>query len=230
MKICRICGQEFEPIKNGGSRQYCFDCVPLNLSDSDRTVYRRRAIKNQGVKLLGGKCACCGETRAHILNFHHIDGEQKDGTPANLIKDGKIEEFFQEIKKCMLLCSNCHQDFHFKESWEGINIEQYLGIEVVIPLIDDIDRSKTHVKHCCTSCGKELYEKSKTGLCSVCYNKTTRVVERPEPVQLAKEIIESSFCAVGRKYGVSDNSIRKWCIAYGMPTKKDELKQWLSNQ
>ena len=44
------------------------------------------------------------------------------------------------------------------------------------------------------------------------------------PKQLAQEIIESNFCAVGRKYGVSDNTIRKWCVAYGMPKTKQELK------
>lgn len=233
MKQCRICGKEFEPVKNGGSRQYCFECVPLGLSSSDRTVYRRRALKRQGVKMLGGKCVCCGESREHVLNFHHIDRENKSGTPANLIKDGEIEQYFDEIRKCILLCSNCHQDFHFRESWEGITLEEYLG-QKVITLNDmgkdDINREKTHVKYYCTECGKELYEKTKTGLCSSCYQKTTRVAERPEPKQLAQEIIESSFCAVGRKYGVSDNAIRKWCKTYDIPTKKNELKEWLSNQ
>ena len=47
---------------------------------------------------------------------------------------------------------------------------------------------------------------------------------------LAKEIVASSFLAVGRKYGVSDNAIRKWCKAYDIPTKKDELKKWLSER
>jgi hypothetical protein len=37
-----------------------------------------------------------------------------------------------------------------------------------------------------------------------------RKVERPPYEQLIKEIEETSYVAVGRKYGVSDNSIRKW--------------------
>ena len=82
----------------------------------------------------------------------------------------------------------------------------------------------------CKQCGSPLTSRGKTGLCFSCYQKTTRIIERPEPRQLAQEIIESSFCAVGRKYGVSDNAIRKWCKSYGIPTKKDELKEWLSNQ
>lgn len=37
-----------------------------------------------------------------------------------------------------------------------------------------------------------------------------RKVERPPYEQLLKEIEETSYLAVGRKYGVSDNAIRKW--------------------
>ena len=41
-----------------------------------------------------------------------------------------------------------------------------------------------------------------------------RTVERPPYEQLVREIAETSYVAVGRKYGVSDNAIRKWVRAY----------------
>jgi transposase-like protein len=47
-------------------------------------------------------------------------------------------------------------------------------------------------------------------LCRDCCTKSQRRVERPPKEQLIKEIEESSYLAVGRKYGVSDNAIRKW--------------------
>jgi len=37
-----------------------------------------------------------------------------------------------------------------------------------------------------------------------------RKVERPSREQLEKDLSEMSFLKVGKKYGVSDNSIRKW--------------------
>jgi hypothetical protein len=43
---------------------------------------------------------------------------------------------------------------------------------------------------------------------------TTRQVERPPYEQLLTEIEASSYCAVGRKYGVSDNAVRKWVRFY----------------
>lgn len=241
MKICRICGKEFEPLKDGGARQYCFDCIPEGLSMSERAIYRRRAIKLQGVKLLGGKCLCCGETRPHILNFHHVDKNLKDETPATLIKNSQTKAFFEEIKKCVLLCSNCHQDFHHQETMCNITLEEYLEqnsiftkeeLEKILnkEISKDIVREKTYIKHYCKECGKELPKISKTGLCPECYHVSSRKVERPDAITLAREIVETSFCAVGRKYGVTDNAIRKWCKSYGLPTTKNELKDWFLQQ
>ena len=62
-------------------------------------------------------------------------------------------------------------------------------------------------------------------LCKTCANKKQYLIQRPSAIELANEIINSNFCVVGRKYGVSDNAIRKWCKAYGIPTKKKEIKE-----
>jgi hypothetical protein len=42
----------------------------------------------------------------------------------------------------------------------------------------------------------------------------SRRAERPPYEQLVAEIEAGGYCAVGRKYGVSDNAIRKWVLAY----------------
>jgi hypothetical protein len=49
----------------------------------------------------------------------------------------------------------------------------------------------------------------------------TRRVERPPYEQLMREIAETSYLAVGRKYGVSDNAIRKWVRAYERELRAD---------
>ena len=45
-------------------------------------------------------------------------------------------------------------------------------------------------------------------------NPALRRAERPPYEQLLREIEESSWSAVGRRYGVSDNAIRKWVRQY----------------
>jgi very-short-patch-repair endonuclease len=46
--------------------------------------------------------------------------------------------------------------------------------------------------------------------CEPCYRKQSRKVERPSLDQLKIDIENLGYSGTGRKYGVSDNSIRKW--------------------
>lgn len=85
--------------------------------------------------------------------------------------------------------------------------------------------TEVSIKRICPVCGGMKDPDAK--VCWACYSKQERIVERPLPEQLAKEILELGFSAVGRKYGVSDNAIRKWCRAYNMPVKKNEISLWL---
>ncbi len=50
---------------------------------------------------------------------------------------------------------------------------------------------------------------------------TLRRVERPPFAQLLGEVDELGFSAVGRKYGVSDNAIRKWLRQYRYEEEAD---------
>lgn len=51
-----------------------------------------------------------------------------------------------------------------------------------------------------------------------------RRVERPPYEQLLKEIEESSYVAVGRKYGVSDNAVRKWVRFYERQIERESTE------
>ena len=35
-----------------------------------------------------------------------------------------------------------------------------------------------------------------------------------------------SFTAIGKKYNVSDNAVRKWCDKYNLPRKASEIKKY----
>lgn len=50
--------------------------------------------------------------------------------------------------------------------------------------------------------------------CDRCYRLESRKVERPSYEQLLEEISQLGYCGTGRKYGVSDNAIRKWIKRY----------------
>ena len=126
IKECNICGQTFETVKNGGSRQSCYDCIPLDATNNNRATYRRAAMKREGVKRLGGKCIKCGISKKYLLNFHHLRPENKNDNPANILANNNVAGFFEEIQDCVLLCSNCHTEFHHLEHSQNITLQEYL--------------------------------------------------------------------------------------------------------
>ena len=63
----------------------------------------------------GKKCNNCLENHPACLDFHHINPKEKIDQVYDLVKRGfnyKIIE--KEIKKCVLLCSNCHRKLHWE--------------------------------------------------------------------------------------------------------------------
>lgn len=71
-----------------------------------------------------------------------------------------------------------------------------------------------YCKHCNEKCS---YKKER---CESCFRIQSRKIERPRLDLLLKEVGEFGYSKTGRKYGVSDNSIRKW-----IGIKKDD-HQW----
>ena len=72
----------------------------------------------------------------------------------------------------------------------------------------------------CAYCGDTFWPKHRkqrfcSRQCGVRHNAPAmRLVARPPYEQLLAELAGSNFLAVGRRYGVSDNAIRKWLRAY----------------
>lgn len=93
----------------------------------------------------------------------------------------------------------------------GINTGYYWKRDISYPI-----REKEKEKVCFCQCGAVISKGAER--CTVCHGLKRRTVERPTADILKEEIIKLGFAGVGRKYGVSDNAIRKWCKSYGMPT------------
>ncbi len=60
-----------------------------------------------------GKCKYCDESESICLDFNHRDPKEKKFTIANH-SHGRIAfgTLLNEIKKCDLVCANCHRKLH----------------------------------------------------------------------------------------------------------------------
>ena len=79
----------------------------------------------------------------------------------------------------------------------------------------------------CQQCGKIFYGEEDRKFCSQdCSHLARRVVLRPSREVLKAEVRQESFLSLGRKYKVSDSTIRKWCKAYNLPSKSSVIKSY----
>jgi hypothetical protein len=69
------------------------------------------AKKIKALKLIGEKCSICGENRLWLLLFHHTDPTVKEFSMVEL-KTYRWSIIEKEIKKCVVVCYNCHKELH----------------------------------------------------------------------------------------------------------------------
>lgn len=86
------------------------------------------AKKIRAIELLGGKCEICGDNNIFHMVFHHNDIEEKEYLISR-IWDKRWSIIEKEIKKCKLLCDNCHRELHYNND---ITEERRITKELIV--------------------------------------------------------------------------------------------------
>lgn len=75
---------------------------------------RRRKFKDFLVSIMGRGCQICGYLKCNrSLCFHHLDPDQKDFSMGeHSANPENWANVFNEINKCIMLCTNCHIELH----------------------------------------------------------------------------------------------------------------------
>jgi hypothetical protein len=154
--------------------------------------YSRRSLKqrlfSEGLK--ERRCELCGQderwrARRRALILDHINGVATDNRLENL----------------QIVCPNCAATL---DTHCGRNV---LRVRACAVCREPFQPTSHQQRHCSKQCSARSGPNRLRAV-------RDRTVERPPYDQLLREIEATSWSAVGRKYGVSDNAVRKWVRRY----------------
>ena len=189
--------------------------IPLDKVLVKNSTYSRKLLKGRLIKngILENKCSICGQEpkwngKPLVMVIDHINGINNDHRLENL----------------RIVCRHCDSQL---STFCGRNVKNKNVQRFCLECNAEITRqSKTgHCvkcankrsgklrgkKHFCSQCGNKRSGKSQSGLCSKCSKSNKRkVINRPSKEILVSEVKELGYRGAGRKYGVSDNAVRKW--------------------
>lgn len=153
-------------------------------SKFNRSHLKDRIIKNRMIEYV---CLKCGNNGSWMEECISLQLEHKNG----ISNDNRIDNL-------CFLCPNCHSQTKTYSGKKNKKIEK------------NIKKYKNKDKFC--ECGNKMGSGSQR--CFKCAMSSIRKIERPKYEQLSLDIFEIGYRATGRKYGVSDNTIRKWIKYY----------------
>lgn len=83
---------------------------------ADRVKDWRKRTKDRIVTAMGGRCQICFYDRCpEALELHHLDPSEKEISFGQIRANPRaIAGIVDELKKCILLCANCHREVHAK--------------------------------------------------------------------------------------------------------------------
>ena len=131
MKTCIACNIEkelaaFPPnkTKKDGLNPKCRECYNAYMKawyqkpgNKKKQVTRSEASRAKAIHkgrtliwnyLLAHPCETCGESDPVVLEFDHLDRDDKEYSVSAMF-DLSVEKIQKEIDKCRVLCANCHR-------------------------------------------------------------------------------------------------------------------------
>lgn len=184
-----------------------------------QSVLRKRFMEREFVEY---KCDVCGlppewQGRPLALILDHINGNNTDNRLDNL----------------HWVCPNCNSQLATTGFTGVIKYDNYGNrMRGVSATPEEVEKFEIKFKSRCTKCGRPL--KEGITMCPKCIEKEKR--DRSlEKMRVSREELKDlirnhSFVDIGKKFGVSDNAVRRWCKKYELPFRKEEIDKFTKRE
>lgn len=171
---------------------------------SEQVKEWRRRTKQRIIDAFGGACCVCNEALpSAVYDFHHVDGTKGFGlgNARGSIKSwGKVVE---EARKCVMACANCHRLVHSGDKEVPVGARRFdEKYAYYSPVTYPTLRTKE---------GKKVYQLiiKKHGHKAIKF-----ISKRPSKERMKALFENNSVVSIGRRFGVSHTTIRRWAKKY----------------
>lgn len=104
-------------------------------------------------KIKSGCCICNFNITYSALHFHHVNAKIKKDMISKIIGYGDYYEILVELKKCVILCANCHAVYHassphikveMENKFSPVDLDDFLLLcvkndAVIVTALDDYE-------------------------------------------------------------------------------------------
>lgn len=196
--VCVNCHRIRTMARAGFSSRLEYLKNPLSAKLTLPTQYLYGYLKNS-------HCTDCATSNFLVLEFDHVKNK-KLYTLSMMVnrKTFSVQDIEQEISKCEVRCGNCHSK---KTAFRSRGEEQ----------TNQEQKEPTTVL---CGCGQRKARTAKQCRSCLQAQNTANAIKRYGSIEEVLSYLQAnSYVAAGKKYGVSDNAVRKWVTKNGYNAK-----------
>lgn len=173
--------------------------------NSEKVKRWRKRCKARIIEAMGGSCVVCKYVKCQSsLSLHHLDPSKKDfGMGAIRANPKNWISLVEELRKCVLVCSNCHGEIH-----EGISFVPNDAAQFNEAFADYKSLEKSEdILTPCPMCGKLKADYLKN--CSVYCAAISKYRVDWNSIDLFSLLKEKSIVSIAEELGCSDSAVHK---------------------
>lgn len=163
----------------------------------------RKRTKKRIIESMGGRCQICGYDKCDsALSLHHLNPNEKEVSLGSIRANPRSwVRIVDELRKCILLCNNCHSEVHDGCTFVPDQYEIFNDNYVEYKLNKFTEYNK------CDICGNEKPVSNK--YCSLECSSRSKFRVDWDNIDLESLYTEYKIPIIAEQLGISDSAVHK---------------------